>query len=182
MQKIDKKKIIEFKFLSDKEKVDSKYTNWSRMYEYPIVIDFITKYFNISPYIHNTACGFAKIHKLFSDDLNSIGNCFHSDIIKSEITNNYYDIREEDKKLENKFDVVLNISTLEHIKEKNCIDIINILYKQVKKDGYLICTFDFPTVDLKEIERYLKVKCQEIENKLYNSDKKLNIVLLIIKK
>jgi SAM-dependent methyltransferase len=180
--KIIKKNIVEFRFISKEDLCDEKYINWSRKYEYPIIIDKIKKSTNKNLLIHNTACGFAPIHEQFAKEIDKLGKCIHSDILyDSSIQQYYYDLRNELKEFENKFDYVLNISTLEHIKNLE-IQVLENLYKQVKKGGYLICTFDYPTVDLKKIEQFLNYNCQEIYNKLVNNNLQLNIVLLILQK
>jgi len=179
---MNNKNVIDFRFLSKNEYKDENYTNWSRMYEYPLIIQKIKETSKDTPLIHNTACGFAPIHEKFAKDLDKISNCIHSDILTdSPIQQQYYDLISEKKEFKNKFDYVLNISTLEHIKNLE-IQILKNLYKQVKPNGYLLCTFDYPTVDLTKIEKFLNKKCQDVSDRLTNDMLKLNIILLTIQK
>ena len=189
-------KIIDFRFAETTDTHDLKYSAWSRIYEYPYVIDFIklnkikSDIENIQ--IHNTSWGFEGVHVMFRDELDTLGKCVHSDIVTSEFRETYYyDITEESKEFENKFDFVLNVSTIEHLNNVNqrLIAIEN-LFKQVKNGGYLILTFDYPRVNLLEIETLVETKCKRTTvalngensanpNKIY---KDLNIIYLILRK
>jgi SAM-dependent methyltransferase len=129
---------------------------------------------------------------MFRDKLDTIGECVHSDIVHSEERPTYYyNITTEEKNFENKFDFVLNVSTIEHldIKEQRILAIEN-LFKQVKPNGYLILTFDYPRVSLIEIEEMVGTNCKPSTNPLNGKNsvvpnlnyENLNIVYLIIKK
>lgn len=188
--------VIDFRFAKATDNYNLKYKAWSRIYEYQYVIDFIkmNKYkdFSISE-IHNTSWGFEDVHVLFRDDLDLVGKCVHSDIVHSNYRDTYYyDITTENIEFVNKFDFVINISTIEHLET---IEIINQsienLFKQVKPGGYLILTFDYPRVNLTEIELFIGTKCVFNENDVLNGSnskiiddryKDLNIIYLILKK
>lgn len=190
--------VMDFRFANDNDEYDLEYTQdgaWSRIYEYRYVTDFINEHkfkdFSI-PEIHNSSWGFEGIHVKFRDNLDKIGKCIHSDIGKSNFRETfYYDITKEHEEFENKFDFVLNISTIEHLStiEERLVSIEN-LFKQVKPNGYLILTFDFPRVNLSEIEELVKCSCEKtkyvlngqnsINQNLKYSD--LNIIYLILKK
>lgn len=190
--------IIDFRFAEVNDPYDVKYrlkNLWSRLYEYKYVFDFIK--WNMlknmeKPKIHNTSWGFMGIHTMFRDELDTIGDCIHSDIIHSKERNTYYyDITTEEKTFQNKFDFVLNISTIEHLNTTNQrIVAIENLYKQVKLNGYLIFTFDYPRVSLLEVEGLINTKCKLPINALNGENsinpninyKNLNIVYLVIKK
>jgi hypothetical protein len=188
-------KITDFRFASINDSYNELYmdeSSWSRLYEYKYVFNTINSKKNNFPNIHNTSWGYCGIHITFRDELDKIGNCLHSDIQKSTIRTSYlYDITEEHKEFEEKFDFVINISTIEHIKspEKRIIAIEN-LFKQVKIGGYLILTFDYPRVNLLEIENLLNYKCEDTPNKLNGNNsliknekyKDLNIIYLTINK
>lgn len=195
---MDKFTVIDFRFANANDSYDNKYAQkdiWSRLYEYKYVIDFIK--WNMlkdmeKPKIHNTSWGFMGIHTMFRDELDLIGECVHSDIVHSkERPTYYYDITTINNEFENKFDFVLNVSTIEHLdtKELRIIAIEN-LFKQVKPNGYLILTFDYPRVSLPEIEAKFNVKCKASSNPLNGKNstvpnihyENLNIVYLIIKK
>ena len=187
--------IIDFKFAEVTDNFNLKYKEWSRIYEYSYVIEFIrwnTLKDMEKPEIHNSSWGYEGVHVMFRDELDMIGKCTHSDIISSTFRETYYyNITEEKKEFENKFDFVLNISTIEHL---NSVDerimAIQNLYKQLKAGGYLILTFDYPRVNLTEIEELVQTKCK-IPINLLNGENSaspnnnyinLNIVYLIIQK
>ncbi len=189
--------VIDFRFANVNDQYDTKYAQkdiWSRLYEYHYAIDFIKGNHGDfeRPKIHNSSWGFEGIHSMFRDELDTIGSCVHSDIVHSaERETVFYDITTEEKQFENKFQFVLNISTIEHLdsKEKRIAAIEN-LYKQVVANGYLILTFDYPRVGLSEIEVLVGEKCKFSENPLNGRNsvvqnlnyKDLNIVYLILKK
>ena len=52
----------------------------------------------------------------------------------------------------NRYDVVLNISTVEEVKGFSHVDIFKNLYSQVKVGGLLIFTFDYPGLQLEAFE------------------------------
>mgnify|MGYP005836988699 CR=1 FL=1 len=195
---MDKFSVVDFRFANANDQYDKKYAQkdiWSRLYEYHYVIDFIKwhMYKDMEkPKIHNSSWGFMGIHSMFRDELDSIGECVHSDIVySSERPTYYYDITTEEKKFENSFQFVVNVSTIEHLdsKEKRIAAIEN-LFKQVMPNGYLILTFDYPRVSLSEIEKLVGEKCKVSENPLNGENsvvqnlnyKELNIVYLILKK
>ena len=189
-------KVIDFRFASNNDVYDEKFVRpkmWSRPYEYRYVNDFINENKNgIKPKIHNSSWGFEGVHVIFRDMLTEIGECVHSDISESKVRDTfYYDITTENKEFENTFDFVLNVSTIEHIpKEEERKKAINNLFKQVKTNGYLILTFDYPRVNLPEIEELVNEKCVRVESILNGSNSVavnetysgLNIVYLILKK
>ena len=73
---------------------------------------------------------------------------------------------------ENKYDVVINISTLEEVNAEH-ITIFNNLLSQVKKDGLLICTFDLPGLQLNKFEELFNQKLKTNNNNLNNLNSKL---------
>lgn len=185
--------VEEFRFLKNDDIHNSKiYPNWSRTYEYPIILNFLNKKINNNEKIHNSSWGFEGVHVKFRDELDKIADCLHSDIVNSNYRKTYYyDVLSKDYKLVNNFDFVINVSTIEHLSTSNDqIKALNNLYKQVKEGGYLIVTFDYPRVDLKLIEDWVDSNCKKDnnilngENSIYKNEKykHLNIILLIIKK
>lgn len=187
--------VIDFRFAEITDKFDIKYSAWSRVYEYKYVIDFIKEHkYNdfIIPEIHNTSWGFEGVHIIFRDELDLIGKSVHSDIVYSIYRDsNYYDITTENKEFENKFNFVLNISTIEHLNNiKERLIAIQNLFKQVKIGGYLILTFDYPRVNLLEIENLVNKRCEVPINVLNGKNsvcpnknyENLNIVYLILQK
>ncbi len=190
--------VIDFRFAEVTDNYDLKYKQdgaWSRIYEYLYVTEFIklNKLKNLTiPEIHNSSWGFEGIHVIFRDELDILGKCVHSDIVHSDHRETYYyDIITENKDFVNKFDFVVNISTIEHLNTaKDRILSIQNLFKQVKAGGYLIMTFDYPRVNLVEIETLVGSKCHEKINVLNGENsinpninyKNLNIIYLILKK
>jgi len=187
--------IIDFRFANKSDKFDLKYEMnlvWSRCYEYKYVLDFIKNNKKEKTNIHNSSWGFEKVHVLFRDELDIIGECVHSDIVKSDFRKTYfYDITTQNEEFKNKFDFVLNISTIEHLHSaKNRLLAISNLFEQTKAGGYLIISFDYPSVDLDEIEKLVNKKCEICIDRLNGENsvvkntknKHLNIVYLILKK
>jgi hypothetical protein len=188
--------IIEFKLFDTLSTYDMKYNDgyaWSRVYEYPTVLDYIRKLSSFqNPHIHNSSWGFQGIHLLFKEQLDLFSNnCLHTDIKESLLPNTgIYDItKAPDINYNEKFDFVLNISTVEEVDFNHWI-IINNLLKQVKNGGYLIITFDLPGLDINLIENKLNLKLYRPANLLNgntsilqnNSCRYLNCGLLIIQK
>ena len=188
-------KTIDFRFASKDDAYDERFILphiWSRPYEYHYVLDFIQSTGLESPKIHNSSWGFEGVHVIFRDVLDEIGDCLHSDIVKSKFRDTYYyNILKEKEDFENKFDFVLNVSTIEHLKSNRARELaIENLFKQVKTGGYLVVTFDYPKANLGEIERLINSKCTISGDRL-NGDNSimqnikyanLNIVYLIVKK
>jgi SAM-dependent methyltransferase len=138
--------VIDFRFLTRDDRFELKYNEWSRIYEYPYVLNILKSLgTNEDSLIHNTCWGFYKCHVTFKNDLDDLyNNVLHSDIRKSELNNTIlYDITQKiEEKYKNYFDVVLNISTIEEVNYPNDI-VLNNLFEQVKPGGYLIITFDY---------------------------------------
>mgnify|MGYP003683213173 CR=1 FL=1 len=203
MSIINNYKLIEFKLINRDDKYNLEWIHWSRIYEYPFVINFLESNYknnrnNIK--IHNTCWGFEGVHVKFKNYLDKNYNNINSDIKKSNYDNTFiFDITKSppNNYIEN-FDVVINISTIEEINNNNT-DIIKKLFKQVKKNGYLIITFDYRkdisgfkynSIDLKDIEKIFNAKCQISNNdisglnseKIEPRNKLLNCGVLIIKK
>ena len=153
--------IIEFRLLDVDTFFDQKYNDgfaWSRIYEYDLVFKYIKKLSNKeNPYIHNSSWGFEGIHVLFKNTLDSFSkNCTHTDIKESSLPNtSTYDITQKPPtELIEKFDFVINVSTVEEVDFNHWI-IINNLLLQVQDGGYLIITFDLPGLDINLVESKL---------------------------
>lgn len=167
---------------------------WSRVYEYPLVLNEIKKEYpnNSDIKIHNTSWGFQGIHITFKNYLDSIyKKVLHTDIKKSSFSNtDIYDItKEPSKEYINNFDIVINISTLEEVKFDHIKSFSN-LFTQVKNGGLLIITFDLPGLQLEKFENLFNVKIKEssqdinglnsiVPNKRY---KKLSCGIIVLKK
>lgn len=195
--------VQEFRFASADDKYDiDKYADehaWSRPYEYKFVSDYLDNVLPKNSKIHNSSWGFASLHQKFRKELDKNYDCVHSDIKETDGFETYiYDVRNRDHNLVEKFDAVINISTLEevtgHNKDEIVFKALENLYEQVKRGGYLICTFDYPGVNLEALEqklrRYTQTTCQRVENPLNGNNSIiqnsycgiLNIIFLVIKK
>ena len=194
-------KILEFKYLTRKDLFDKKYVAWSRIYEYPYVLNVLTQLgANENSTIHNTSWGYEGCHVTFKNDLDDIYiKTLHSDIKKSSLKNTtVYDItKQPETNLVEQFDFVLNVSTVEEVNYSH-VSIIQNLLKQVKVGGYLIITFDYNdknttgvgSIQLKEVEKHFNIKLEDNDNKIsgINSEnievrnKLLNCGVLIIQK
>lgn len=183
-------KIQECRFLTTDDRYDLEFNNWSRTYEYPVVLDVIDSIGINSPLMHNTACGPAPIHKKFMDSLNLRGSCVHSDIERGPHWVQY-DITKPSDTYINKFDIVLNVSVIEHLDKEQQRLAFSTLLDQVVEGGHFIATFDYPRVDLSLIHEIFKcgtiIKPDNILNGANSSIKNhryshLNIVLLVVQK
>ena len=186
-------KILKFNFISRNDLYDDKWIHWSRKYEYPICLDFIKK---INPSsIHNTSCGGLNtkdcLHLSFCNEISKIcESTIHSDIWSTngapkkpeENFFKFYDITKPYNS-DKKFDMVINISTLEELDSGIRDSAFINLYNQVKDGGILFLTFDYPHVDINWIENIVgeKVK-QKYWSRIYNWQKKISVILLVIKK
>lgn len=194
-------RVIEFKYLTRTDLFDKKYVAWSRIYEYPYVLNMLTQLgANENSTIHNTSWGWEGCHVTFKNVLDDIYiNTLHSDIKKSSLKNTtVYDItKQPETNLVEQFDFVLNVSTVEEVNYSH-VSIIQNLLKQVKVGGYLIITFDYNdknttgigSIQLKEVEKCFNIKLEDNNNKIsgVNSEiievrnKLLNCGVLIIQK
>jgi len=189
-------KIIEFRLINTEDQYDETFNDgsaWSRVYEYPLVLKKLKELnANENSLIHNSSWGFDDVHIRFKNALSLLyTNTVHSDIKPSSLENTFiYNITTESpEELRDKFDFVINISTVEEVRF-NHLKILQNLYNQVKEGGYLVITFDYPGLDLELIQRALNCKLETFENNLNGANSKLqnftyrhlNCGLLIIKK
>lgn len=137
--------ILELRWLTLQDLVNTGYIDWSRIFEYPYVLNTLER-LGATPEssIHNSSWGFKGSHVMFKEKLDSLyNNVMHTDVIASNLRNTaIYDITKESSEYSEKFDFVLNISTVEEVNCKTTTVIQN-LYNQVKPGGYLIITFDY---------------------------------------
>lgn len=186
-------KILEFRKITIKDVYDNHYNDgyaWSRIYEYPLIIQQIKKYYKKNWIIHNSSWGFTGVHVLFKEKLDSLFNAEHSDIKPSNLKNTFtYNILEKNNSLKEKYNIVINISTLEEV-NGNHLDIFYNLYDQVKFGGYLMCTFDLPGLQVEAFENFFNVKLYDDTDCISGANshlknlncKNLNCGLMIIKK
>lgn len=184
-------RILQFKYFSKDDYSDIKRLAWSRIYEYPFVINTIKDLCLDNPSIHNTWCWGWEIHLQFARELEQYWIIFNTDNDSRKrkyLPNNFmkYDLTE---KCNYKSDIVLCVSTLEHLSDQ--VLVLKNLLEATKDWWYLIVTLDSPPVDLLKIEEFLWAKCEWVEKKLnqYNSRipntafiDELNVVKLVIQK
>jgi len=186
--------IVNFRFIDKNESfIDKNFINWSRPYEWGYVLSALKDNINSEYSVHNTSCGNEELHIQFANSLNNLSsNVFNSDIVdinlNKEKFKNYfnYNILSKNK---NKYDVVLCISTLEHLPGIDDAKIaFNNLLEQVNDDGRLIITYDYPCIKNEIFEEILNKKIEipsnilNGDNSIYPSGLKLSIVLIDIKK
>lgn len=151
-------KIVEARFLTTGDPYDPAIENWSRCYEYPLIMRKLKG----SKMIHNAACGAvrqanhgqARIHLQFMRRLEKLSaQIINSDILSlsddPEIRQldpvrmgfvEYNILRPWSGRL--RFDAVVCISTLEHLKPEDRHDAVMNLYNQLRAGGRLLVTFD----------------------------------------
>lgn len=186
-------KVLEFRKIQTSDRADKKYEAWSRIYEYPLVLDMIKKYHDSDTlHLHNSSWGFQGCHVTFKNDLDTLtDNCIHSDIKYSSLPNTtIWDITKScPEEWNNKFDIVLNVSTLEEVSYDHG-EIFDNLMKQVRPGGLLICTFDLPGLDINYFENLFKINIQRFDNELNNhnsilpafSNRNLECGVMVIRK
>jgi hypothetical protein len=161
--------VIEFSYIDVNSPFDLKWGWWSRVYEYELTISTLKKLgVRKDSTIHNTCWGYHGSHILFKKELESLSQqVTNSDRLVSEIENtSTHDLR--GKVPENwidKYDFVINISTIEEIAFSH-VKIVENLLAMTKINGYLIATFDLPGMQLEQIEKLFKRKIQIVENPL----------------
>jgi hypothetical protein len=175
-------KVLEFKVIDNTYDSDMHYKWWSRIYEYPLVLSLLKKYSaDKNSKIHNTSWGSEKFGSVYLDNhvkfKNKLDNDYedvlHTDLIMSKLDKtDTYDIttRPSDKYI-NYFDFVLNISTLEEVKNDH-INSFNNLMSMLKENGHLIITFDLPGLQLEKFENLFNQKIKSVENPLNGTNSK----------
>jgi len=188
-------KVEEFRFITTNDPGNSLFNDgsaWSRYYEYEMVLERMS-FLKSDSLIHNTSWGGAlPIHTTFKNAIDSrFSNCLHTDIREPEYPNTeYYDITKKPK--ENwlkKFDCVLNISTLEEVGGDHR-EIFKNLYSQVKEGGKIICTFDYPGLQIDKMEEMFDIKVDRSgelltgNNSIVKNTKygRLNCGIIVVKK
>ena len=186
-------KVKEYRILSVDDEHDTKYRAWSRIYEYhKILTDLRNLDLPDTATVHNTACGNEPIHMLFADELNQIfPKALHSDIFPltkaPTVSNGSYAQHNLLKPwLAEPFDIVICISTVEHLPKPRRIEALRYLCGAVAPGGHLFLTFDWPRVVNSEVERFFKAKSEDTPTRLNGGNspcpdpryKHLNIIYL----
>jgi hypothetical protein len=173
--------VLDFRYFNTDDYTDPLFIYgkaWSRLYEYPAVVDCIDKYCSTDkPLLHNTSWGFEGVHIVFKEYLEKRygSGVVNSDINPSKEPNTFtYNICKLPLfDMYNKYDVVLNISTVEEVKGFRHIDVFENLYSQVKNGGLLIFTFDYPGLQLESFEEYFGLKIEDKGERLNGSNSAL---------
>ena len=103
---------------------------------------------------------------MFKDELEFLyPDVVNSDLLHSDIDNTcVYDLSSScPDEWDNKFDFVINVSTIEEINFPHA-QILENLLRMVKVGGYLIATFDLPGLQIGMIEKLFKVKIQSVNH------------------
>ena len=185
--------VLEFRKIRASDRLEMQYEAWSRIYEYPLVIDKI-KQFSYGPdiSIHNSSWGFGDCHIVFKDALETqFGHVVNSDLLPSQVPNTaVWDITAEPPTdYIEKFDAVLNVSTVEEVDVDHLLIIKNLL-DQIKPGGLLVITFDLPGMQIMKLEKILAAKLQEFDDNLNGANSELpnskyehlNCGLLVLRK
>lgn len=185
--------VLEFRKIRITDRIDTKYGNWSRIYEYPLVLDMVNKYnTKDNPSIHNTSWGWEGCHVQFKNDLDSLSdNCLHSDLKPSKLPKTtLWDLTHKpNEEWVNNFDFIINVSTVEEVNHDHVV-ILNNLVEQLNDDGVLVITFDLPGLQLDKFEKLLGCKIETFDDEINggNSEikndryKHLTCGLLVLKK
>lgn len=156
--------VKEFRIINTNDVCDLQYDKghnhngppWSRVYEYPMVMERIDRYRKKRGEIHNSCWGWCGVHVQFKEilDLHFSGKIIHSDIRESDLQGTcIYDITLPPRKdFVERFDIVLNVSTMEEV-DHNHIEVFWNLFKQVKSGGHLIATFDLPGLQIDSFQK-----------------------------
>ena len=172
--------VLEFRKINTDDQYDDFYNDlgaWSRVYEYRLVLDKMREYFPLTAetYIHNSSWGWQDLHIKFKDEIDRITvNAIHTDINNSSLpkTDVWNITKKPPKKYLEKFDIVLNISTVEEV-DYDHMKVFNNLLSQVKVGGILICTFDLPGLQLEKFENRFGKKLGTTENDITGANSKL---------
>lgn len=153
-------RVRKFSFFSSEDPNDLRFGHeicWSRIYEYPFVLAEIRAMGVASPHIHNASWGFTDIHLVFKTWLDiQYDHVVHTDIRPSTLCRTaLWDITvPPTEAFRDRFDCVLNISTLEEVPADH-VELLKHHLVQLKVGGRFIGTFDVPGLQLESIERFL---------------------------
>jgi len=186
-------RVIEYRKIRVSDRHETSYGEWSRIYEYPLVLDKIEQYSTGSDIsVHNSSWGFETCHIDFKNVLESRYKAVvNSDINTSDVPNTeIWDITSNPPApYVDNFDVVLNVSTVEEVDDDH-LKIIRNLVAQIKPGGLLIMTFDLPGMQLSKLNKLLGANLEEFDDNLSGANSvipstryaSLNCGLLVLKR
>ncbi|BBY62969.1 methyltransferase domain-containing protein [Mycolicibacterium helvum] len=163
--------VRKFSFFSNEDPYDMRFGHlicWSRIYEYPFVLSEMRSLGGSDLVVHNCCWGFTDIHLVFKTWLDiEYPGTIHSDIRPSTLWNTavWNVANEPTEAYVGRFDVVINISTLEEVNADH-IEVMKNHLAQLRKGGRFICTFDFPGLQLDRIEAFLGAKITEVPSRV----------------
>jgi len=185
--------VVEYRKIRASDRYEDSYGVWSRIYEYPLVLDKIEQYSTGSDIsVHNSSWGFETCHIDFKNVLESrYKTVVNSDINPADVPNTeVWDITSQPpaEYIDN-FDVVLNVSTVEEVDDDH-LKIIRNLVAQIKPGGLLIMTFDLPGMQLSKLNKLLGAELEEFDDNLNGANSAqpsskyatLNCGLLVLKR
>lgn len=155
--------VRKFAFFSAEDPYDLRFGHeicWSRIYEYPFALAEIRSLGSADPHIHNASWGFTDIHLVFKTWLDvHYRQAFHSDLRPSTLFNTaQWDITTAPaESLRERFDVVLNISTLEEVAADH-VQVLKNHLVQLRPGGRFIGTFDLPGLQVEAVEDFVRDK------------------------
>jgi SAM-dependent methyltransferase len=169
-----------FSYIRKNDNCDLVWKNWSRCYEYVWILNKLEEYkFNFKS-IHNTACGGClPIHKQFADELCRLGQKHHFKVVNSDNMDPKYHKKKPfkfiplnfhkydlitDEGIQDTFDIILNISTIEHFPtNESIIKCMNNMLNKLNPGGKLLLTFDYPDINIGLLESFFKAKCLDVQ-------------------
>jgi SAM-dependent methyltransferase len=125
--------------------------------------------------VHNSSWGFEGVHIKFKNKLESEFVVVISSDIKpsKEANTTVYDITQPPMEgIKNKFDVVINVSTMEEVND-NHVSIFNNLFAQVAPGGLLICTFDIPGLQIDKFNEMFGQPIKDIGTRISGNTSRL---------
>ncbi len=148
--------ILTFRQITTADVTDDAFNDgsaWSRVYEYPLVLQEMQAHAPDAQSVHNSCWGFAGIHVVFKENIDKQYQAVHSDVRASDLADTFvYDItKPAGAEHKDRYDIVLNISTMEEVNDDHWLCFEN-LFAQVKPGGLFIATFDLPGLQLKKFE------------------------------
>ncbi len=165
--------VLEFRHIRLSDRIDMQYEEWSRVFEYPLVIDKIEQFTNGNDIaVHNSSWGFNACHIIFKDVLESkFSKVVNSDLLVSDVPNTeIWDLTTPPpSSYLNQFDAVINVSTVEEVDTDHLL-ILHHLLQQVKSGGVLIVTFDLPGMQLNKLEKLFNQTIIKFDDNLNGSN------------
>lgn len=160
-------RVKEFRYLAvDEPFAAPEFPNWCRTHEWGYVLSVLKNVPDAS--VHNTSAGTWELHRQFHEALEDIaGEVVSTEIVWTDVNRTFvsgmYDILKPADRI---YDVVLSISTLEHLEKRE--ETVPLAYRnllaQTKKR--LIITWSEPSGVTEIFEGLLGQRCRDVEERL----------------